>query len=77
MGFCHVAAGPAELVSLDSFYVGQLKGVGRVYQLTAVDVFTRWAVVALSSTPPRGRPRAASRTSWFATGAVTATSCEP
>jgi hypothetical protein len=28
MGFCHVAAGPGELVSLDSFYIGNLKGVG-------------------------------------------------
>jgi hypothetical protein len=54
MGFCHVAAGPAELVSLDSFYVGQLKGVGRVYQLTAVDVFTRWAVVAIIVDTPTG-----------------------
>ena len=25
MGFCHVAAGPAELVSLDSFYVASSK----------------------------------------------------
>jgi transposase InsO family protein len=54
MGFCHVAAGPAELVSLDSFYIGQLKGVGRVYQLTAVDVFTRWATVAIVVGPPTG-----------------------
>ena len=38
--------GPGELVCLDSFYIGKLKGVGKVYQLTAVDVFTRWAVVA-------------------------------
>jgi transposase InsO family protein len=54
MGFCHVAPGPAELVSLDSFYIGQLKGVGRVYQLTAVDVFTRWATVAIIVGTPTG-----------------------
>jgi transposase InsO family protein len=54
MGFCHVSAGPAELVSLDSFYIGNLKGVGRVYQLTAVDVFTRWAVVAIIVDTPTG-----------------------
>ena len=54
MGFCHVSAGPAELVSLDSFYIGNLKGVGRVYQLTAVDVFTRWAVVAIIAGTPTG-----------------------
>jgi transposase InsO family protein len=51
-GFCHTAAGPAELVSLDSFYIGQLKGVGKVYQLTAVDVFTRWATIAIIAGPP-------------------------
>ena len=54
MGFCHVAAGPAELVSVDSFYIGNLKGVGKVYQLTAVDVFTRWATVAIMVGTPTG-----------------------
>jgi transposase InsO family protein len=47
MGFCLVTGGPGELVCLDSFYIGKLKGVGKVYQLTAVDVFTRWAVVMI------------------------------
>jgi transposase InsO family protein len=32
---------------LDTFYVGRLKGVGAVWQLTAVDVATRIAVVQL------------------------------
>jgi len=45
MGFCHWAAGPGELMALDSFYIGNLKGVGPVYQLTAVDTATRWALV--------------------------------
>ncbi|MBV8303103.1 MAG: helix-turn-helix domain containing protein, partial [Acidimicrobiia bacterium] len=36
-GFCHWAACPGDLVALDSFYIGNLKGVGKVYQLTAVD----------------------------------------
>ena len=27
--------------------MGNLKGVGKVYQLTAIDVFTRWATVAI------------------------------
>ncbi|HVA05789.1 MAG TPA: DDE-type integrase/transposase/recombinase [Acidimicrobiales bacterium] len=45
MGFCLATGGPGELVCLDSFYIGKLKGVGKVYQLTAIDVFTRWAVV--------------------------------
>ena len=46
-GFCLATGGPGELVCVDSFYIGKLKGVGKVYQLTAVDVFTRWAVVML------------------------------
>ena len=54
MGFCHMSAGPGELVSVDSFYIGHLKGVGRVYQLTAVDVFTRWATVAVIVGTPTG-----------------------
>ena len=46
-GFCLATGGPGELVCLDSFYIGKLKGVGKVYQLSAIDVFTRWAVVLL------------------------------
>ena len=46
-GFCHFAARPGDLVALDSFYVGKLKGVGKVWQFTAVDTHTRWAVVDL------------------------------
>ncbi len=53
-GFCHWAAGPGQLVALDSFYIGNLKGVGRVYQLTAVDTATRWAVMALMVGTPSG-----------------------
>jgi transposase InsO family protein len=46
-GFCHFAARPGDLVALDTFYVGKLKGVGAVYQLTAIDTTTRWAVCQL------------------------------
>jgi transposase InsO family protein len=46
-GFCLASGGPGELVCVDSFYIGKLKGVGKVYQLTAIDVFTRWAFVAI------------------------------
>ena len=46
-GFCLATRGPGELVCLDSFYIGKLKGVGKVYQLTAIDVFTRWAFVMI------------------------------
>ncbi len=41
-GFCHVATGPGHLVALDSFYLGNLKGVGKLCQLSAVGTFTRW-----------------------------------
>jgi hypothetical protein len=34
-GFCHFAARPGDLVALDTFSVGKLKGVGPVWQLTA------------------------------------------
>lgn len=34
----HVAAGhPGDLLSLDTFYVGKLKGVGKVWQITGCD----------------------------------------
>lgn len=46
-GFCHWAAQPGDLVALDSFYIGNLKGVGKVYQLTAVDTCARWAIIRL------------------------------
>jgi transposase InsO family protein len=46
-GFCLFGAGPGELVCVDSFYIGNLKGVGKCYQLSAIDVFTRWALVWL------------------------------
>lgn len=46
-GFCLAAVDPGQQVCLDTFYVGKLKGVGAVWQLTAVDVATRWAVVRL------------------------------
>jgi len=46
-GFCLATGGPGELVCLDSFYIGKLKGVGKVYQLTAIDVFTRWAITTI------------------------------
>jgi transposase InsO family protein len=40
----HVQASePGELVSLDTFYVGKLKGVGKVWQITACDVASSFA----------------------------------
>lgn len=37
------AAIPGELVSLDTFYVGKLKGVGKVWQITGCDVASSFA----------------------------------
>jgi transposase InsO family protein len=37
------AAQPGELVSLDTFYVGKLKGVGKVWQITGCDVASSFA----------------------------------
>jgi hypothetical protein len=48
-GFCLTATRPGEQVCLDTFYVGRLKGAGAIWQFTAVDVATRWAVVRLIS----------------------------
>lgn len=38
---------PGHIVALDTFYVGHLKGVGRIYQLTGIDLCSRygWAKV--------------------------------
>ena len=46
-GFCLFASHPGQVVALDTFYVGRLKGIGAVWQLTAVDTATRTAVVQL------------------------------
>lgn len=46
-GFCMYASQAGQVVSLDTFYVGRLKGIGAVWQLTAVDVATRTAVCQL------------------------------
>ena len=46
-GFCHYSPAPGQVVALDSFYIGHLKGVGKVYQLTAIDVFSRWAIMLI------------------------------
>jgi transposase InsO family protein len=46
---------PGDLVCLDSFYLGKLKGVGRVWQLTACDAATSYGIAHLV----RGSPRPA------------------
>ena len=46
----HIAAdAPGDLLSLDTFYVGKLKGVGKVWQITGCDVASSfaWASVVI------------------------------
>jgi transposase InsO family protein len=57
-GFCHWAARPGDLVAVDSFYIGNLKGVGKVYQLTAIDTATRWAIIMIVLGVPNGNTAA-------------------
>jgi len=33
---------PGQVVALDTFYVGSLKGVGRIYQMTGIDLYSRY-----------------------------------
>jgi transposase InsO family protein len=46
-------AHPGYLGSQDTFYVGTIKGVGRIYQQTFVDTYSKWATAKLytSKTP--------------------------
>ena len=44
----HVAATePGELVCLDTFYIGNLKGIGKVWQITACDAATSYGLASL------------------------------
>jgi transposase InsO family protein len=53
-GFCMWAGAPGAVVGLDCFYIGKLKGVGEVWQLTAVDTYSRTADAWITV----GRPNA-------------------
>jgi len=43
-------AHPGYLGSQDTFYVGTIKGVGRIYQQTFVDTYSKWAAAKLYAT---------------------------
>lgn len=43
-------AHPGYLVSQDTYYVGTLKDVGRIYQQTFVDTYSKWATAKLYNT---------------------------
>src|SRR5262250_1980433 len=44
------AAEPGQLVCLDTFYIGNLKGVGKVWQITACDAATSYGLAGLLPT---------------------------
>ena len=46
---------PGELVCLDCFYIGQLKGVGKVWQVTACDAASSFALAQVFVGAPRAR----------------------
>ncbi|CAN5882410.1 hypothetical protein BH20GEM1_BH20GEM1_04110 [soil metagenome] len=58
----HVEASrPGDLVCLDSFYIGKLKGVGKVWQITACDAATSYGaarIVIVLTTVTARHPRA-------------------
>lgn len=41
---------PGHIVALDTFYVGNLKGVGRIYQITGLDLCSRYGWAKLYTT---------------------------
>lgn len=43
-------AHPGYLGSQETFYVGTIKGVGRIYQQTFVDTYSKWAIAKLYTT---------------------------
>ena len=43
-------AHPGYLSSQDTFYVGTIKGAGRIYQHTFVDTYSKWAAAKLYTT---------------------------
>lgn len=38
---------PGELVGMDLFYIGTLKGIGRIYQFTAIDCFSSFGFAGI------------------------------
>lgn len=41
---------PGELVGMDLFYVGRIKGIGKIYQFTAVDCYSSFGMAGLAQT---------------------------
>ena len=49
---------PGDLVCLDSFYIGKLKGVGKLWQLTACDAAVSYGIAQVLRGTPRPRDTA-------------------
>src|SRR5690606_4096079 len=43
------ASGPGEVVQIDAFYIGKLKGVGKVWQYTACDAYGSFALARVAA----------------------------
>ena len=56
---------PGYLGSQDTFYVGTVKGVGRIYQQTFVDTYSRWAAAKLYTTKTPITPQTCSMIGCF------------
>jgi len=55
-GFCLFSPAPGHFVAVDGFYIGNLKDVGKVCRLTAVEVFSRVAFIwIIAGVPNAGR----------------------
>lgn len=52
---------PSYCVVQDTFYVGALKGVGRIYQQTAIDTYSKVGFAKLYDRKTAGRGRVAER----------------
>ena len=48
---------PGYLGSQDTFYVGTIKGGGRIYQQTFVDTYSKWAAAKFYTTNAHHRSR--------------------
>jgi len=57
-------AHPGYLGSQDTFYVGTIKGVGRIYQQTFVDTYSKWAAAKLCTTKTRLQAQICSMIEW-------------
>ena len=66
---------PGYCGAQDTFYVGTLKGVGRVYQQTVIDTYAKVAFAKLYDPRPRSPPPRSSMTEWCRSSTSMASGC--